>query len=265
MNRPLLITLIVGTIGCPAFAQFAPISNRSTRVRRAHRVLPIRALLQKRVDKVTFDDTAFSDVIDWLRSQKTPQGKVNIVPRWRALLANQSIDEDSVVSLTMEDTTVKAVLDEVLDQLSDLDPLTYMGTGKTLKISTKSDFDRKLYTRLYDIADILLEIQDYTGSPQIDLQQQQQSSGGGGGGQGGRANVQSIFSNSGGGGDDDDEEDDDDERFDEIMDWIKAVVEPDSWIDNGGLGSMAVFNDQLAVRATLTVHEILGGPFDFDR
>jgi len=263
MNRPLLIALIVGTVGCPVFAQFAPVSSRTGRSRGARRVNLIRALLQKRVDKVSFEDTAFSDVIDWLRSQKLSQGKVNIVPRWRAL-ATQSIDEDSAISLTMVDTTVQAVLDEVLDQLSDLDPLTYMGTGKILKISTKSDFDRKLYTRLYDISDVLLEIQDFTGSPQIDLQQQQQS-GGGGGGQGGTANVQSIFSSSGGGGSDDDqEEDDDEERFGEIMDWIKEVVEPDSWTDNGGLGSMAVINDQLAVRATLTVHEILGGPFHFD-
>ena len=240
-------------------------ARRAGRVRSAPRMHPIRALLLKRVDGVSWDEAPLSDVFDWLGAQSTEHGKVNIVVRWRAL-EGESIDRDAVVTLQMDDTTVKDVLDEVLDQLSDDEPLTYLGQGNMLRISTKTDFDRKLYVRTYDISDILIRVRNFRGSPQIDLQQQQQSSGGGGGGAGGQAQVQSIFSGQGGGGgdDDDDEDEDDGERADEVMEWIRAVVEPESWQENAGLGTMKVINNQLTVRNTLTVHELLGGPFHLD-
>jgi hypothetical protein len=274
MARNLFLFVLVGLfVASPASAQ-----KRRAMRHDAHRMpvraerrfgqeaatSPIRAMLQKRVDSVEWDEAPFSDVIDWLRAQGTEFGTVNIVPRWKALDI-ESIDRDSVITLEMRNTTVKDVLDEVLDQLSDIDPLTYLGDGNKLKISTKSDFDKVLYTRVYDIQDIHFELRDFSGSPQINLNQQQQQ--GGGGGQGGQTRVESIFGNSGGGGgnnDNEDEDDDDDERNDEITDWIRATVEPDSWDENGGLGTVEVFNRQLIVRNTLTVHEILGGPFNFN-
>ena len=64
----------------------------------------------------------------------------------------------------------------------------------------------------------------------------------------------------GGQNDDREEDEDDDERNDEIKDWIRAIVEPDSWDAAGGPGTVEIFNKQLIVRNTLTVHEILGGP-----
>jgi len=225
---------------------------------------PIRALLLNRVDEVRWDETPLGDVVEWLAAQSTEHGQVSVVVRWRALNI-ESLDRDAPVTLTMRGVTVKDVLDEVLDQLSDLDPLTYVGKDNVLKISTKSDFDRKLYNRVYDISDILVKVKSFTGSPQIDLQQQQQSSGGGG--SSGQAQVQSIFSGQGGGGEDDDDEDGDEEdkeRAEEVITFIQAVIEPLSWDENGGLGSMAVLNKQLSVRNTLSVHEQLGGPFDFD-
>lgn len=223
---------------------------------------PIRALLLKPVESVVWDGDALGDVIEWLKTES--EGKVNIVVQWKAL-GVESIDEDTEVRLEMHDTTVAEVLSEVLEGISDIDPLTYLGSGTKLKISTKSDFDKKLFTRSYDISDVMVKIRNNRGSPQIDLQQQQQSSGGGGG-QNGQTQVQSIFSGQGGGGGDEDEEDEgeDEERATEIMDFIRITVEPDSWQENNGLGTMNVFNRQLVVRNTLTVHEILGGPFHFD-
>ncbi|MEE9294857.1 MAG: hypothetical protein V3W34_07860 [Phycisphaerae bacterium] len=244
------------------------LTRRDTgRLRTGLRKSPIRALLLKRVKQIRWDETPFREVTDWVRAQSTEHGKVNVVVKWPAL-AIESIDQETPVTLEMEDTTVAEVLDEVLDQLTDLDPVTYIGIKNRLKISTKSDINRKLYTRIYNIDDIFFEVQNFRGSPQIDLNQQQQGAGGGGGGQGGQAQVQSIFGQSGGGGgtdDDQDNEEEDDERADEIMEWLRTVVEPDSWDENGGLGTMAVFNKQLTVRNTLEVHEILGGPFHLDK
>lgn len=274
MRRMSLITVLaMAWLATPLFAQSSvarsrgslDLNRRSGRVSSSPKMHPIRALLLKRVDRVSWEETQFSDVLDWLKTQSTEHGKVNVVVRWAAL-GVESITPDSEVTLEMEGATVKDILDEVLDGLSDLDPLTYVGKNNILKISTKSDFDRKLFVRTYDIADILFTVRNYRGSPQIDLQNQQQSGGGGGGSQG-QARVQSVFGGQGGGGnddDDDDEDEDDDERAEEIMEWIQTIVEPESWVEAGGLGAMRVMNKQLTVYNTLTVHEILGGPFHLD-
>ena len=243
-------------------------AKRVGRLRSGVRMSPIRALLLKPVKKISWDETPFSEVTDWVKAQSTEHGKVNVIVKWRALEI-ESIDKETPITLEMEDTNVASVLDEVLDQLSDLDPVTYVGIRNRLRISTKSDLDRKLYVRVYNIDDIFFEVQNFRGSPQIDLAQQQRGGGGGGGGGGGQANVQSIFGQSGGGGgnqdDNQDNDEEDEERGEEVMEWLRAIIEPDSWEENGGLGTMAVFNKQLTVRNTLSVHEEIGGPFHLDR
>lgn len=224
---------------------------------------PVRALLTKRVDAVNFEESSLSEVFDWLRGQTTEVGAVNIVPNWKALSTTLSVDEETPVTLTMRNATVSDVLDEVLAQLSDdVNSATYVGIGNRLKVSTRKDFDAKLITRSYDVSDLMFKVKNFGSSPQIDLSQQQMQ-GGGGGGQGGMAQVQSVFGGQGGGGqgqDEDEEEDEeDDERADQLMEWIRNTVEPTSWQEDGGLGRLSVFNKQLIVHNTLSVHEQLGG------
>ncbi len=247
--------------GREAVGRKSIVSN--TRSVRTAKMNPVRQLLLRRIDRVEWEEAPLSDVVEWLKAQSAEGQHVNVVPKWRALEI-ESIDQDSVVTLQLNDTTVAQVLDEVLDQLSDLDPLRYRAIDNKLKISTLSDFDRQLFTRIYDIQDIMFEVRNFRGAPEIDLNQQQQ--GGGGGGSGGQQNVQSIFGSGGGGGgnDDNDDDDEDDERETEIMEWIRATVNPDSWLENGGLGTMDVFNRNLVIRNSLSVHELLGGPFRFD-
>lgn len=238
--------------------------SRNRLVEPGGKINPIRALLLKEVEQVSWDEATFEEVLEWLRAQSTSHGRVNIVVRWRALEA-ESIDKESVVSLEMKGTTVASVFNEVLDQLSDLDPLTYIGVDNTLRISTQTDFDRKLYSRVYDIQDIFVEIKNFRGAPKIDLEQQQQQGGGGGGG-GGQAQVQSIFGQGGGGGgnNEDDDEEEDDEREDELLEKLQLVLAPDSWREAGGDGTMIIINRQLIVLNTLEVHEKLGGSFYHD-
>jgi hypothetical protein len=263
--------LVIGWVVSPALAQTygdarrdaSDFLDRASRVSSARQMNPVRALLQKEVERVEWEDNTLAEVVDWLKAQSTEYGKVNVVVRWKPLEI-ESIDADSTVRLQMEHSNVKDVLDEVLAQLSDIDPLTYLGEGNKLTISTRSDFDRRLYTRSYDIADIMMKVRNFSGSPQIEIDQQQQ--GGGGGGASGQVNVQSIFQGGGGGGGNDDEdegEEEEEERADDIMEFVRTIVEPDTWQENGGLGTMAVLNKQLVVRNTLTVHEILGGPMHF--
>ncbi|MHC4093961.1 MAG: hypothetical protein ACYSVY_27425, partial [Planctomycetota bacterium] len=193
---------------------------------------------------------------EWLEEQ----GPVNVVVRWRALEA-EGIDAESPVTLRLSNTTVGKVLAEVLDQVSETDTLLFRGIGNTVKISTRSDFNRKLYVRVYDVSDILLKVPDFTDAPSIDLTE---SSGGGGGGRGGGGGGdESIFGDD---DDDDDEEDDEDieQRIQDLIELIENTVEPETWLVNGGRGTIVAFAKMLVVRASIEVHEKIGGPFVFE-
>ncbi|MFH0983137.1 MAG: hypothetical protein V2A79_16580 [Planctomycetota bacterium] len=210
----------------------------------------LRRFLRTRVAQVEWDDTPFGEVMDWLREQ----GQINVVVRWNILL-EQGIDQDSPVSLRLKDATIATILSETLAQLSDKQELRYLGMGLTLTISTREDFNRKLYVRSYPVNDLLFRIPDFMDAPQVNLQQ----SGGGGGPGGGSATQNPFQGGSGGGGDEDNRSRK--ERVEELIEVVKETVEPESWRDAGGEGTIRAFNDNvLVVRANLEVHEKLGGP-----
>ncbi len=184
-------------LGCSlsAYAQTAlsrsDASQTRVRPRREPSVATVRThtnaalvLLRKRVENVDWIDTPFEEVIDWIKSES--EGQVNVVPRW-GQLSIESLDRDTLVTLQLNNTTVANVLNETVDQLSPDGEVTFQAIGNTLKISTRSDFDRKMYVRTYDATDILFRIQDFgQEAPLIDLQQ---TGGGGGGGGGGGKNA----------------------------------------------------------------------------
>ena len=128
-----------------------------------------RMLLRQKVDVIEWDEKPFEEVIMWLRDDMGDD-KVNVIPRWNALDV-EGADRDVAVTLTLKNVTVAVVLDEVLDQLSEDGQLTYHAYGNTLKISTRSDFDRKLESRVYEVSDLLFEIPDFgRDAPTVDLE-----------------------------------------------------------------------------------------------
>lgn len=218
-------------------------------------------LLRKRVENVDWIDTPFEEVIDWLKGES--QGQVNVVPRW-GQLSIESLDRDTLVTLQLNNTTVADVLNETVDQLSPDGAVTFQAVGNTLKISTKSDFDRKMYIRVYDATDILFRVWDFgQESPRIDLQKTGGGSGGGGGGQ-------SVFQGAGGaqsGQGGEQAEQDMTDRLEELREMIEQMIEPDSWdtSDTGGAGRIRIFNRSLIVHNTIEVHEKIAGQFSFGR
>lgn len=217
-------------------------------------------LLRKRVENVDWIDTPFEEVIDWLKDES--EGRANIVPRW-GQLSIESLDRDTLVTLQLNNTTVADVLNEMVDQLSPDGEVTFRAVGNTLKISTKSDFDRKMYVRVYDATDILIRVYDFgEESPEIDLQQT--GGGGGGGGGSGRSVFQGASGGSGSQGGEE-AEDDLEERLEELRELIEQIIAPDSWdtSDTGGAGRIRIFNRSLIVYNTVEVHEMIAGPFSF--
>ncbi len=223
--------------------------------------MPVRALLRKHVEKVDWVEVTFEEVLEWLRG--IADDNVNIVPRWTALNA-VGVDTDSPVTLNLKDITVAEVLNEVMGLLSEDDQLLYRGERNVLRISSKDDFSRKLEVKVYDVTDILFDIPDMGQSaPLVDLQQASRSSGGGSGGSG-----QSVFRGGSSGQSEELEQEKDDleEWLLELRDMLYLVIEPETWIEGGGTGTIEVYNGRsLIVRNTIEVHEQIGGLFVYDR
>ena len=253
----LLLALLVAVLGVTtaAPAQTGP-GTRDRQIRRTTKPPKpkpnLRRFLRSRVSEIEWDDIPFGDVIEWTRDL----GKINVVVRWN-VLNEQGIDEDSPVSLRLKNSAVATILSETLAQLSEGEELRYIGVGPTLTISTRADFNRKLYVKTYPVNDLLFRIPDYLNAPEVNLQQ-----GGGGGGAGGGSASQNPFQGGGGGGGGDDEDANArSERMKELIELIIEAIEPESWRVNGGEGTIKSFNDSiLVVRACLDVHEKLGGP-----
>ncbi len=230
-------------------------------------------LLVRRVPTVDWADSTFEEVMDWLRDQG--EGRVNIVAKWGPL-GVQSVGRETLVNLRLNNTTVAEVMNEVLDQISETGDVQYRGIGNKLTISTKQDFERKLYVRVYDITDLLFRIENFgENAPLIDLQNAGRSGGGGGGGGG-----QSVFQGSGGSGQErgassQQQEQENEQRLTKLRELIEQTIAPQTWDTTtgqsssstilSGQGRIRVFNTSLVVLNTIEVHEMIAGEFSFNQ
>jgi len=237
-------------------------------------------LLRKRVDAVDWKDKPFEDVLAWLRDKG--EGRVNILPKWGPLGVENVKGDSLITDLQLNNTTVADVLNEALDQLSEKDAesqLRYRGIGNKLTISTRQDFERKQYVRIYDAADILFKVPDFGRSaPVIDLQKTNSGGGAGGGGGGG----QSVFGGAGGGASGNQEsgsgqqaEQEAEARLKKIKELIERTIAPETWdltgtpgvaaasVATSGRGRIEIFNTTLVISATIEVHEMIAGTFSF--
>ncbi|MCK4657945.1 MAG: hypothetical protein KAV82_00345 [Phycisphaerae bacterium] len=252
------IAFLAGLICLFSIAQMAvaesPPKARDRQVRRGASKTPkpkpnLRRFLRSQVERVEWEDVPFGEVIEWLSAQ----GDINVVVRWNVLMEH-GIDEDSPVSLRLKKVRVATLLAETLAQLSDREELRYLGIGPTLIISTRADLNKKLYVKVYPVNDLLFRIPDFTSAPTIDIQQ-----GGGGGGQG-SAQQNPFQGGGGGGGGGDDDRRSRADRINDLIELIKVTIEPESWRDNGGEGTIKSFNNKMIViRANFEVHQQLGG------
>lgn len=231
-----------------------------------HRRTPapaIRIMLHRPVKRVSWNNVPLAEVFRWLRAQCPPAHPVSVVPRWRAL-AREGIDAETTITLELENTIVADVLFEVLDQISRHDPIVFQEHGNVLRISTTSNFRKKLYTRTYNIAEILFKARAMRVKPGLAVAQQSRvgravATPGGVGGTGDNIDIGKTIL-----GDIEDDDDDPaggDETIQEFIDWIKTTIEPDAWDINGGDGTITIFDDLLFVRNSADVHTLLANPF----
>ena len=227
-------------------------------------------LLRQRVATVDWKGATFEEVLDWVKDQG--EGRVNVVPKW-APLGIESVTRENTIDLQLNNTTIADVLNEVLDQLSEDGQLQYRGMGNKLTISTKQDFEKKMYVRVYNVTDMLFRVEDFgEDAPLIDLQNAGRSGGGGGGG------GQSVFSGAGGsssrGESSEQLEQENEEKLKKLRELIEQTIAPETWDltgsdtatggpGGGGRGRIRVLNTSLVVLNTIEVHEMIAGKFSF--
>ncbi len=232
---------------------------------------PVQCLLERRVRHVAWDEHPFGEILSWLRKLSPKDARVHVLPRWSALRA-EGVDRDSPITLEMHNATVSAILEEVLDQLSLADPLTYVGKDRKLRITTQSDVRKRLTTETYDVAELLAQVRAGDIQPQffigqsitfvevtvtragVGVQPRQLDVGGSFFGTPPQQTQQN-----------DDNNVDDTEYEAQLIEWIQNTVEPDTWQINGGPGTLAIFDGVLSVRNSADVHALLGGRYFLNR
>lgn len=227
-------------------------------------------LLRQRVASVDWKDATFEEVLDWFRDQG--EGRVNVVPKWGPLQI-ESITRENTINLQLNNTSVADVLNEVLEQLSEDGQLQYRGIGNKLTISTKQDFERKMYVRVYDATDMLFIVENFgQDAPRIDLQNAGRSGGGGGGG--GQSVFQGSSASTSRGQTTDQLEQENQERLTKLRQLIEQTIAPETWdltgspnpgTGGGGRGRIRVLNNSLIVLNTIEVHEMIAGAFVFGK
>ena len=213
---------------------------------------PITRQLDRSLPATNFTGVTFGEAIEFLRDVSG----LNIHVNWKAL-ETANVTADTPVTMRLRAVSMRKVLNLLLSEAAGADTLAWQVDGGVVEITTKELADKKLYTRIYPVEDLVTEIPEFTEPPSFSLQSttdQAQQGGGGGGGQG-------LFANS----DDRTEREpvrSKDERGEELVQLVKEMIQPDVWADAGGPAHIRYFRGNLIVTAPKSVHEALAGSWD---
>lgn len=229
----------------------------------------VRAKLRREIERLTFNEIDFKEVVNFLREYSD----ANIHVNWRALQA-AGIEPTTKVSVDVRRVTVKRALELVLRDVSGAAAgadaeLTYVVDGGVLTISTKADLARKPIRRVYDVRDLLVPIPDFQG-PRIDLDISSSATSGTGTSAAGGVGVGGAGGGGGGIFDDTSTSTSGTERIKVItkeeltkdfVNLIRRGIDKDSWSDpeggGGGTGFIQVLNGQLVVTQTAENHQAI--------
>ena len=250
MLRRSILAVAVGLLTVGFVAPQAPAQRTTSRT------------LARTLPEMNFDGVALADAVDFLRDITA----ANIVVNWRAL-EGAGVTRETVVNLKLRSVSLRKALSLLLSEAGGGEGITYTVDEGVIEITTSELANQRVYTRVYDVADLLMEIPNFDDAPNFSLDQQSGSGGGGGGGSGGGGGGGGLFGGSSGGGGAGGQEDEDEgptkqERADELISLITETIYPDLWRDNGGTASIRMFRDNLVVTAPRIIHEAIGGAWD---
>lgn len=199
-----------------------------------------------------FEDVPFGEVLeDFFLGQHGLEIKVD----WDALAASSGhVTRDSKVNLDVGHTTVEGVLEEVLDQLSEQaqaeeDLLAFYVFEGKVKVSTRGAYDKLIVTRVYNISFIGRGTPHYIDAPELGINR--------------RIPFDLIESppdpnlppQAG-------TSRNPRRNFQELREQLIAMLkdfQPDTWKEHGGRGTISIMGNELMIRQTCEMHELIGG------
>jgi hypothetical protein len=205
-----------------------------------------RQALNMVLPELNFTGVTLADAIDFMRDVSGANMHVN----WPALEA-AGIGKDTTINLRLRNVSLRKVLQLTLREAGAGDLLSFYIDDGIIEITTKELADEEMFTRVYPVDDLIMEVPDFVG-PDFNIQGTSVGGSGGGGG---------LFGGDAG-GQDDGQTKTRLERAEELIEIIQAVIEPDVWDVNGGRAAIRFFNGALIVTAPRSVHEALGGSVD---
>lgn len=194
-----------------------------------------------------FEDNRFEDVVAFLQGFSGLTVDID----WESL-DEIGVDEDTEITFqTSANMPMRVLLESILDKASpdDFSRVDWAVKDGVLKIASEQALRRDTTLVIYNITDLLLEIEDYPDVPEIDLDSLLDQGEGGGGGQ-------SPFEDE----DEEEEEETEDEKIEELIGIIQENVDFEGWRDNGGeTGTVQEYNGSLIITNTPKNHRQIVG------
>ena len=246
--RRRITAICIASVAVVALLCAAP-SNSPLAPRSALAAPTARGALNQSLPTVDFSSVTLNDALDFVRDVSG----ANLHVDWKAL-ETAGIGKDVPVNLRLRNVQLRKALTLVLREAGGGDTLTFYVDGGVIEITTREVADKQLFTKVYPVEDLLVEVPDFQG-PDFNLEQN--NSGGRGGGGSGQSILQSNTT-------DQDKQNTKTraERAQELIDVITSTIDPDIWQQNGGTAAIRFFNGSLIVTAPRSVHEALGGVVD---
>jgi len=227
-------------------------------------------ILGQKLPELRFQGVALKDCIDFLRDVTGANIQVN----WKVLEAS-GISQDTQINMHLRDVTLRKALTLLLSEAGGNTPLSFELDEGVIEITTTEIADKQVYTRIYPVEDLIVDVPDFNNPPNLDLQATSTggSGGGGGGGRGGGGGDRGGGASGGGGGGSGglfgsgskaptEKVLTRDERAEQLVEMIREIVRPEIWKENGGPASIRFWNGKLIVTAPRSIQEAIGGAWD---
>jgi hypothetical protein len=203
-----------------------------------------------------FDGVSISDAIDFLRDVSGANMTVN----WKAL-EEQGVSKDTPINLKLREVSLRRALELVLSEVGGPGKLGYTVDENVIEITSQDLVDSKMYTRVYPVQDLVMEVPDFDDAPDFSLTSTSTNTSQNGGGGSNSGSGTSLFTGGGGGGKTETTKTAA-QRANDLIELIRSTIRPDIWQENGGKAVIRYFNGNLIVTAPRSVQEAIGGTFN---
>lgn len=213
----------------------APVKHVKTAPARYKENLAVRGLNQI-IEDATFKEMPFDEFTEWLGRTT----EANVVVRWKSLEA-VGIERDLPLNIEARNIRLRDLIVRVFDQLTDGRPsavLAVKADGNTLWVSTRQDINTKLFTRVYDVQDLLVAAPQFFGidNPGVDADRGMRSSNR-------DKNRESKVPA--------------DQPASDLIRIIMTHVQPRSWKAAGGQGTIVIHEGRLIIYNNIEVHQTI--------